>query len=312
MQEKQAVNPLCYALQGRLVLSSSGWYLLEIPNDLGNGLFKALNEHGVEQPTSHSERYNAHVSVIRPEELDEIGGPDKVTQRGQTFSFNIGPVREIVNPGGWPEVSKVWAADIMSPSLMAMRRSLGLGPPKYPFHLTIAVRKRNRRTKVSRIIHDWVKLSSDTRIGESSVHGKGLFATKGFSGGDTIMPAVITRHAGKDEKVRWEQSDEARYTNHDADANATVKKIGDKADLVAKRDIDEGEEIFVNYDEVSDKLGPGFYYTYKGDDYGNTGGTGADCPFPRGICDGSSTAHTIISITKRIFHTAPASESSQT
>ena len=300
------MNPLCYALQGRLVLSSSGWYLLEVPNDLGNGLFKALNEPGVEQPTSHSERYNAHVSVIRPEELEEIGGPDKVTQRGQTFSFNIGPVREIINPAGWSEVSKVWAADIMSPSLMAMRRGLGLGPPKYPFHLTIAVRKRTRRAKVASIIHDWAKLASDTRIQKSPVHGKGLFAAKDFSTGETILPAVITRHSGKDGKSRWEQSDEARYTNHDTSANATVKKIDDKADLVASRDIDEGEEIFVNYDEVSDKLGPGFYYTYKGKEYGNTSESGAGTTGPRGICDAGPTACAIISVTKRIFYKSDA------
>jgi len=192
MQEKQAVNPLCYSLQGRLVLSSSGWYLLEVPNDLGNGLFKALNESDVEQPTTHSEVYNAHVSIIRPEELEEIGGPSKVTQRGQAFSFNIGPVREIKSPAGWSKVSKVWAADITSPALMALRRNLGLGPPNFPFHLTVAVRKRKVRKKAASVIYGWGKLASDTKEEQEDKNDTENSTYRGAGDGSSTACTIIT------------------------------------------------------------------------------------------------------------------------
>lgn len=143
-----------YAMKGRLVLSSSGWFLLEVPNAIGNGCFQALHEPGIEQPISSATgKYNAHISVIRPEEVEQLGGPDKVKDRGKMFGFTVGGLREIPSPGGWAEVSKVWALEAKSPELMQLRRSLGLGDPKYPFHITVAIRKKNSLRKSASLIH---------------------------------------------------------------------------------------------------------------------------------------------------------------
>lgn len=148
-------NSTTYAMKGKLVLSRSGWVLLEVPNAIGNGLFQALSEHGIEQPISEtSGRYNAHISVIRPEEVAAVGGPEMIKARGQSIGFNLGSVRVISNPGGWADVSKVWVVEAKSPELMQLRKSLGLGEPKYPFHITFAIRKKNALiNKAASIIH---------------------------------------------------------------------------------------------------------------------------------------------------------------
>jgi len=83
---------------------------------------------------------------MRPEEIEEIGGSDKIVERGRDFHFTLGPVRSTV-PGGWPEMSKVWFIEVRSPELKKLRKSYGLTPlphnNEYQFHITVAVRKKN-------------------------------------------------------------------------------------------------------------------------------------------------------------------------
>lgn len=150
-----ADSTLSYSLKGRLVLSPSGYVLLEVPNDIGNGAFKALDEPGAEQPISSSRKaYNAHVSVIRPDEVKSLTDSTKLDNaRGKTFSYTLGSVREITNPSGWQEVSKCWVIEVKSPELLQLRRSLDLPAPKFPFHITFAIRKKNALRKTSSFIH---------------------------------------------------------------------------------------------------------------------------------------------------------------
>ena len=132
-----------YGLAGRLVGSESGWGLLTVPNALGQGAFDALHEVGTELPTRNG-RYNAHVSVFRPEELKQIGGIDKIQERGHTFRYTLGPVKS-VEPAGWKEMSRVWFIEVKSPELEKLRKSYGLPPlpdGDKPFHVTFAVRRR--------------------------------------------------------------------------------------------------------------------------------------------------------------------------
>lgn len=142
---KEGGDPVStYALAGRLVASSSGWLMLEVPNALVRGAFSALDEQGVELPPS-DKGLNAHISVMRPDEIARIGGIDKVTERGQRFYYQTGPIKE-VQPGGWKEMSKVWFMTIRSPDLERLRKSYGLSAlpneGKYEFHVTIAVRRK--------------------------------------------------------------------------------------------------------------------------------------------------------------------------
>lgn len=133
-------------LKGRLVKSHSGWVLLSIPNAILRGMFDALHAPGAELPKNKRGQLNAHISVMRPEELEKIGNPD-ITELGRFFAFQLGQLQE-VNPIGWEEMDRVWFVRASSPELVKLRRSYGL--PDMPtrrgkqlhFHFTIAVRRK--------------------------------------------------------------------------------------------------------------------------------------------------------------------------
>jgi hypothetical protein len=139
---------LSYAMHGRLYISGSGWGLLSVPNSLVRGVFDAMSEPGIELPPSgkNDDKLNAHLSVFRKEEIESIGGPDKITERGHDFSYTLGPVRTMV-PDGWSAMSRVWVIEVRSPELEALRKGYGLtGKPnngKYDFHITVAVKRKH-------------------------------------------------------------------------------------------------------------------------------------------------------------------------
>lgn len=148
--EKQAATN--YPLSGRLYLAKSGWLLLSVPNALVRGVFDAMTAPGAELPLAGtmnvpnvgSDVLNAHISVMTAEEVEKIG-PGKLNERGHHYGYSLGPIREIdvKNIDG---VSKVWAIQVSSPALAALRKSYGLSPlPKgdHPFHITVAVRRKN-------------------------------------------------------------------------------------------------------------------------------------------------------------------------
>jgi 8-oxo-dGTP pyrophosphatase MutT (NUDIX family) len=145
---------------GQLYLSQSGWLLLQVPNALMRGHFDALNEPGIEMPVSGTlGKPNAHVSIMTPMEVSQLGGPQKITERGRDFHYSLGKMR-VIDPGGWPEMSRCWIIDVKSPELEKLRKSYGLSalPNKgeYPFHLTVAVRRKNvlRPNEVSKGPHE--------------------------------------------------------------------------------------------------------------------------------------------------------------
>jgi len=137
-----------YALAGKLYLSSSGWLLLSVPNGLVRGIYENLDEVGVELPPGKDgQPFNAHISVMRASEVEEIGGPDVISERGHMFHYNIGRLATVV-PAGWDEMSKCWLLQVSSPELMQLRRSYGLASlpqrngESLGFHITVAVKKK--------------------------------------------------------------------------------------------------------------------------------------------------------------------------
>lgn len=259
-------SKLTYALKGRLTLSRSGWLLLSVPNNIGNGLFQALSEHDIEQPLSESSgQYNAHVSVMRPEEIESFGGPDQIKARGQMVGFNTGQVKEISNPGTWTEVSKCWVIEVNSPELMKIRRSHGLGEPKYPFHITFAIRKK-RTAKAASFIHMHKVAATSTEIKSSPIDGKGLFATSNFNSGDVIDPKYMVQWHD-DDKMCWDQSEQCRFTNHSNNPNCTIVRDDDYVQLVAMQDIVRGEELTADYADCAPVLGNNSTFTYRGKPY---------------------------------------------
>lgn len=122
------------------------WIMLSVPNALVRGAFQALDAPGIQLPPSGKDnQLHAHISVILPDELELVGGPDKITERGKSFSYRLGGL-DTVQPAGWSEFSQCWMLRVHSPELQALRRSYGLpslpNQGKHDFHVTIAVRKR--------------------------------------------------------------------------------------------------------------------------------------------------------------------------
>lgn len=150
---------LATRLVGKLYIADSGWGLLAVPNALVRGAFDALHELGAELPLRGG-RLNAHISIFRPEEIEQIGGPEKLTERGHMFFYNLGALYSAA-PTGWPDVSRCWFFRVHSPELEKVRKSYGLPPtPKHPFHLTVAIRKK-------RVLQNsGVTKTADLRVGE--------------------------------------------------------------------------------------------------------------------------------------------------
>lgn len=144
-KEGAAAPVTAHVLTGKLYKSKSGWLLLSVPNMVVRGLFDALHVPGAELPYHSDGTLNAHISVMRPEELEPLGGPDKINERGHDFAYTLGPIKE-VEPAGWGEMSRVWFVEVQSPALKALRRSYGLtalpNNDQFQFHITIAVRRK--------------------------------------------------------------------------------------------------------------------------------------------------------------------------
>lgn len=156
-------------LVGELYASSSGWIMLSAPNAFLRGIFSSLHVPGVELPTNDKGLFNAHITVMRPEEVARIGGIDKIRERGRHFSYQLGPIRS-VEPEGWPEVERCWFVSIISPELENLRKSYGLAPlpdgNRKRFHATFAVRKRKLMpTSYPKSEYRTVKMAIDKLIG---------------------------------------------------------------------------------------------------------------------------------------------------
>ena len=82
---------------------------------------------------------------MRPEELKQIGGADKVTERGKQFHYTLSRLYS-VEPDGWSDMARVWFLRVHSPELQALRRSYGLSSlpneGKHDFHVTVGVRRK--------------------------------------------------------------------------------------------------------------------------------------------------------------------------
>jgi hypothetical protein len=146
-------------LAGKLYLSKSGWGLMAVPNALVRGLFDAMHEPGVILPPQDSDlpkskwRLNAHVSVLRPDEIEKAGGSSVITEWGKHFHYQLGPVKR-VEPAGWDGMKEVYFVDIDSPELEEMRAKYGLSrlpnKGKFRFHVTIGVKPKGRGKGVVR------------------------------------------------------------------------------------------------------------------------------------------------------------------
>lgn len=147
---KQAGGPAedgpSYGLAGPLYHAQDGCLALGVPNAFVRGVFSALREPGVELPPGRpGGRFDARVVVMTPDELRQVGGPDRVSERGRSFAYSLGRLYSAA-PADWPGVARVWYVKVYSPELQRLRLSYGLPPLPRPdadsFRLVVAVRRR--------------------------------------------------------------------------------------------------------------------------------------------------------------------------
>lgn len=127
---------------GKLYGSATGYLMLQVPNSLALGAFYALDELGLIPPSFKNKPFNAHITVMRPDEVERIGGMQKITERGRDFKYTItgGDSAPSQDAGDY---SKYWFLTVSSAELSQLRRTYGLSSePSKPFHITFAARPR--------------------------------------------------------------------------------------------------------------------------------------------------------------------------
>lgn len=89
------------------------------------------------------------------------------------------------------------------------------------------------------------------RIGKSPIHGKGMFAARPIGRGETIGVSLEREDDGS-----LRQTILSRFTNHSSSPNMVNVRSGDLFELVALRDIPEGEELLADYAAFATTVAP--------------------------------------------------------
>jgi SET domain-containing protein len=72
---------------------------------------------------------------------------------------------------------------------------------------------------------------------DSTIHGKGLFATRNFKFGETVCPG----------RLNGKRTPGGRFINHSPNCNVKPEKRGDDIYAVAIKNINTGDELLVDY-----------------------------------------------------------------
>lgn len=92
-------------------------------------------------------------------------------------------------------------------------------------------------------------------LGDSEISGMGIFAAEDIADGQVI--GVVGVPNGEDEygvKI-WKLSELARFCNHQWQANTIAREDDGRLLLVATRPIAKDDEIFANYNQVTQEVG---------------------------------------------------------
>lgn len=142
-------------LGGLLQVVSTNHLVVSVPTAFVRGLFSMIDEPGLSLPYTLGDGFvKPCIVVMTPEEVEKIGGASVIRERGRTYSFRLGALRQH-NSTGIKGISSCWAVDVVSSSLVALRRSYGLDSKlagRYGFSILVACRKAGvlRNNEVSR------------------------------------------------------------------------------------------------------------------------------------------------------------------
>ncbi len=128
-------------MSGLLQATSTGHLIVGVPTSLVRGVFDAMAEPGISLPSSvDGGALRAAIVVMTPGELQSIGGPSTVTERGKQYHYNLGSLVE-APARNWPGVSKCWHLKIKSSEMSELRKSYGLPANSSNFSIVVACRK---------------------------------------------------------------------------------------------------------------------------------------------------------------------------
>jgi 8-oxo-dGTP pyrophosphatase MutT (NUDIX family) len=137
---KAGAHTPVHALSGRLQAGPNGGIELTVPASLIKGVFDALHEPGAEFVVRNN-RTESAIKVMTKAEVEKLGGQDKVTERGHSYNYTLGPIVELPASGGY---EKLWAISIDSDDLKAIRGSYGLETsPQLGFYIPVGIKKNN-------------------------------------------------------------------------------------------------------------------------------------------------------------------------
>ena len=131
------------AHHGVLKQDSAGFTYVDLDDRYIYDLIEPLKVNGFEDPPYFGPGlHGAHISVISAQEAIDHDLLGKISQVGSAVYFKIG-TEEIVNPPSQPD-SEFYILTVESPYLDLLRKEHGLLKSKYPFHITVGVKKINR------------------------------------------------------------------------------------------------------------------------------------------------------------------------
>jgi len=281
---------------GLLQAASTGHLMLSVPMSLVRGLHDALDAPGVSLPHSPGTGVaRAGIVVMTPTELQRIGGASVVTERGRSFRYRLGVVREAATKD-WPGVSACWHVEVSSPELVKLRKTYGLHPKLEGlsgFSIVVGCRRTGvlSHSPVSKVVTaddrwpwqlmcpaDLAEIDSapfrDTLmkiaeggawyVGQSDLQGQGVFAGRNYDKEEKVGPAL---HRDEDDvfgNPTWALTLLGRKCNHQTAANTRVALEGDTGWLVTTRPVTQDDEFVADYWQVSHELGPRSRLTWEG------------------------------------------------
>ena len=129
-------------LTGVLKQTDDGFCYVDINNNVIHGMFKLVDEDGIEKPPYFDkDGIGAHISFIASEESEGIN----LKEVGKNVKFKFKNIKS-EKPDGWEEMERVWFITVEAPELKNIRKKYKL-PATYKnkghdFHITIAVKPK--------------------------------------------------------------------------------------------------------------------------------------------------------------------------
>jgi hypothetical protein len=104
-------------------------------------------------PKYGEDRFNAFLTVMLPEEVEQVGA-DNINERGKQFEFDIGKLDKFHPQGADSKYAEYYYIECSSPDLAKLRRTYGLeSQPPGGFMIVCGVRPYNvyRNNGVSKL-----------------------------------------------------------------------------------------------------------------------------------------------------------------